>query len=75
MGKGGSPLQTAEQALITTHITSQPLDALLSPYITFVDKHKNLSDEECCKIPAVQMKQDLQWCGGQLRYFKKSKQR
>lgn len=25
----------------------------------FVDKHKNLSDEESCKIPAVQVKQDL----------------
>lgn len=44
---------------------------LMTAYITFIDKHKNLSDEKCCKIPAVQMKQDLQWCGGQLRDFVK----
>lgn len=71
VGKGGSPLQTQVQTQINSHIKFQTLDALLSPYITFVDKHKNLSDEERCKIPAVQMKQDLQWCGGQLRYFVK----
>ncbi len=72
---GGSLLQSAEQARVTTQIKSHPLDALMSPNITFVDKQKNLSDEERCKVPAVQVKQDLQWCGGQLRCFKKSQHR
>lgn len=72
MGKGVSPLQKPEQTVITSQIYAyihklQPLDPFMSPYLTFIDKHKNLSDEQCCKIPAVQMKQDLQWCGGQLR--------
>jgi len=72
VGKGVSPLQQPEQTVITSQIHKrQPLDPLMSPYLTFIDKHKNLSDEECCKIPAVQMKKDLQWCGGQLRDFVK----
>lgn len=34
---------------------------------TFVDKHEDLSNEEGSKIPAVEVKKDLQWCRGQLR--------
>lgn len=49
------------------HDFMSPLCDHLSRRQTFVNKHQNLSKEVGSKIPAVEVEQDLQWCGRQLR--------